>query len=702
VLSYAEISLSFKNHREEKTLKGIARVWDYLSKRGVSREIADSCGLHVLPAVELIAAARRSPNVNQADDRAAVVFPHFRYGDRDSVLDWWSARLVQTVDKAVRLATSFGDYVDPAKARTLGKMFCPPNEPPRAYLPPVYDWAKLRDGDTVYIHESCIKAINGARLGKPSVGLNGVWGWSSKKHGVALVEELRDLPWRAKKLQPVILFDSNAEDNWHVQEAENQLAAKLMEITGRQAVALHVPKPAEGGDQGFDDYAVAVGDAAALAFLEDESLRLPIDISEYNRMMVQLNTEVCVVRELGRIADQATGDLMTRATFTDVNYAHFVYTGEEDRQINVPRLWLSSLSRVEVQSLEYSPGESRVVRGNLNVWRGMGAEPEPGDVEPWLELLMNNVKDEDLQQWITAWCAYPLQNLGKKMAAYLLMFGPSGTGKNLFFKPFHSIYGGNAVILDTDAMKSQFTSFYAQRQFVHADELVRARGEEDAVSQRVKAMVTQEKIKVNKKGQPEYDVDNHLNLAITSNYWDCIKLDADDRRACVIRWGPGAVDRRGDQAYWQRYVRWAESGWGPAALYHYLLNLDISWFDPSAWAPHTVWKQEVKAATMSPMEQWALDLLEDPETVLPLPGKDKALWTAKELAGVYYGESEAELSPGKVKSLANVLRNVGFRQAHEGKLVKRPRTGVPERFWIIQQRDKAWGSAEINAYLKRW
>ena len=702
MLTFPEISLSFKNSREEKQLPGIARVWDYLSRRGISRATADACGLHIMPAVELIAAARRSPNVNQVDNRAAVVFPHFRYGDRDSVLEWWSARLVPLTDKSVRLATSFGDYVDPAKARAPGKMFCPPNEPPRAYLPPVYDWAKLRDGETVYIHESCIKAVNGARLGKASVGLNGVWGWSSRKHSIALVQELRDLPWKAKKLQPVIVFDSNAEDNWHVQEAENQLAAKLMEITGRQAVALRVPKTAQGEDQGFDDYAMVVGDAAALSFLEDESLRRAIDISEYNRMMVQLNTEVCVVRELGRIADQATGDLMTRATFTDVNYAHFVYTGEDDRQINVPRLWLSSNSRVEVQSLEYSPGAGRVVNGNLNMWRGMGGEPEPGDVEPWLELLTNNVKDEELRQWIIAWCAYPLQNLGKKMSAYILVFGPSGTGKNLFFKPFHSIYGGNAVILDTDAMKSQFTSFYAQRQFVHADELVRARGEEDAVSQRVKAMVTQEKIKVNKKGQPEYDVENHLNLVITSNYWDCIKLDADDRRACVIRWGPGEVDRRGDQAYWQRYVRWVESGWGPAALYHYLLNLDISWFDPSAWAPHTVWKQEVKVATMSPMEQWALDLLEDPETVLPLPGKDKALWTAKELAVVYYGESESEISPGKVKSLANILRNVGFRQAHEGKLVKRPKTGVPERFWIIQQRDREWDSAQVNDYLRRW
>lgn len=709
MLTFNEISLSFKNHREEKQFPGIGRVWDYLAARGVTRAVADVCGLHVMQAVELIAAARRSTQVNAADARAAVVFPHFKLGDRDQVIEWWSARLVPLMDRAeLRVVTSFADVVDPAKVRAPGKMFCPPNECPHAYLPPVYDWRRLQSGDRVYIHESCIKAINGAVLGLPSVGLNGVWGFTSKKHGVALVEELRDLPWRALALTPVIVFDSNAHDNWQVQAAEQTLATRLMEITGRQAVALRVPKPAGGGDQGFDDYRATVGDVAALEFLLSEGT--PVDISEFHQMMLQLSAEVCVVRELGRIADQVTGDLMTRATFTDVNYAHFVVDvedGERTRQVNVPRAWLASADRVETQSIEYSPGSGKLIapdRGglpNLNLWRGMGLDPEPGDVDPWLELLANNVEDDDLRQWIIAWCAYPLQNLGKKLNTYLLLFGPSGTGKNLFFKPLHAIYGGNAVMVNTDTLKSTFTSVYAQRQFVHADELVRARGDEDLVSQRVKALVTQENILVNRKGQPEYEIENHVNLAITSNYWDCIKLDQDDRRACVVRWGVGGTDRRGDQAYWQRYVRWADNGWGPAALYNYLLSVDISWFDPAAWAPATTWKDEVKTATMSPMDAWVADLWADPEAVLPLPGQAKAVWTAKELAVLYYGEAEAELSPGKVKSLANALRNGGFQQAYGGKIIKRPGTGTPERFWVVQRRGEVWDSAAVSAHLKK-
>ena len=87
-MTFAEISLSFHNHREEKKFPGMGRVYEYLAARGITRAVADACGLHVMQAVELIAAARRSTQVNAADNRAAVVFPHFKLGDRTAVINW--------------------------------------------------------------------------------------------------------------------------------------------------------------------------------------------------------------------------------------------------------------------------------------------------------------------------------------------------------------------------------------------------------------------------------------------------------------------------------------------------------------------------------------------------------------------------------------------------------------------------------------
>lgn len=701
MLTFGEVALSFKNERSETGLIGINKVWDYLAKRGIDRKTADACGLHIMQAVELIAAARKTPNIKSVDGRAAVVFPHWKFGSKEPI-EWWSARLVPLVDNAPRLVASFGDLVDQTKIKSPGKMFCPPNEPPHAYLPPIYAWSALAREDRVYIHESAIKSLNGAVLGYASIGLNGVWGWSSKKHGIALVEEIRDIPWKAKQLQPVIVFDSNAWDNWQVQQAEAHLAAKLFEITGQRAVALRVPKDDDGEDQGFDDFRVKNGDETARKFLEGrlEGYEFQnVEISEVQQMMLQLSAEVCVVRELGRIADQRTGDLMTRQVFTDVNYAHFsteVESGDLTRVVNVPKLWLADDRRIEVQSLEYAPGMPRLVRTqratpNLNLWRGMGCDPEPGDVEPWLELLANNIPDDDLRQWFIAWCAYPLQHLGAKINSYPLIFGPSGTGKNLLMKPLHHIYGGNSVTITRDNLKSQFNSLYAMKQFIHVDEIKSPSGDKDNVAQKVKFLITSDKINVNRKGQPEYEVVNAANFAITDNFWDCLKLDQDDRRACVIHWDAtegGGLDRRGDQSYWSRYVKWCDSYGGPA-LYDYLLRQNISWFDPAAWAPATKWKEQVKEATTSPIDSWVKDLWDSPAEVLPLIGIGRCLWTAKELSVIYYGESENELSPIRIKMMSNSLRNQGFQQAMNGKLIRRPE-GVADRFWIIQRKGEPW------------
>ncbi len=426
------------------------------------------------------------------------------------------------------------------------------------------------------------------------------------------------------------------------------------------------------------------------------------------------------MRSLGRIAEQETGNLMSRATFTEVNYAH--YTAEvphgddgDTRLAQVPKLWLADSRRVEVDNLDYMPGEDRlaVARSgvrSLNLWRGMGCEPEPGDVDQWLELLAANIGDEEIRHWLISWLAWPLQNLGQKMNSLVLLFGPSGVGKGLFLKPFRDIYGDNAITISNDALKSNFNSLYARKQFIHVDELPRLRGMDNdggVVMQKIKLLTTDDKLNVNTKGQPEYEVRNCANMVLTANYHDVLKLDEDDRRACVIKWEPqsSVVEHRGDQPYWMRYVHWMENG-GSAALYQYLLGWDCTGFDPAAWAPMTQWKVDVTEASMEPMELWAKDLKKDPDGILPLLGQGRALWTAKELGVLYWGCSEAEITHGRSKVVSNALKNAGFVLAAGG-IPLRPqgREGVQARFYVVRAGDKParWqDSAECVRHLKMY
>ena len=188
MLAYSAVRAEFAS------AKTSPRVLTYLADRGIDVELARTLQLKILPAQELYASIRGadSPWHGLEETRTAIVFPHFDI--RGDLLEWWSARLVQADAPPPSKVHSFGSYIDPTKSGKLGKMTCPPNEPPRAYLPQgagLPDWTQIPKGSRVYIHESVIKAVNGAVLGFYSVGLNGVFGWSSAKHDMALRSEER-------------------------------------------------------------------------------------------------------------------------------------------------------------------------------------------------------------------------------------------------------------------------------------------------------------------------------------------------------------------------------------------------------------------------------------------------------------------------------------------------------------------------------
>jgi hypothetical protein len=676
-------------------------VLKYLQDRGIGVTLAAELGLKILKADSLFAQSKGQPPL-YPDQRHAIVFQHHSPLGLD--VDWWSARLVSPtttpqVASALRMVHSFSALTE---ERTFGgKMFCPPNTPPAAYLPhapSLPDWHSIPKGSRIYFHESAIKAINGARLGTYSIGLNGVWGWTSRKHGIALLPEIRDLDWKHLELQPVIIFDTNLNTSQQVELAAKRLAAKLLEITGRTAKLLRMstsPDILSGQDYGFDDYAVTVGDVHARQFLDTPTPDLEdIDVSEVELMLMTLNEEVCVVRTLSRVADIQSGALMTGGAFTELVYASYQATVLDakgnPKDVSVPKLWLRDPRRTQVDYLTYAPGQPRIIRDAnktpkaLNTWSKMGVEPQAGPVDQWLNLLSHNAPSIDIADWMLDWLAYPLQYPGAKLNTLLLIFGPSGTGKDLFLTPIHAIYGKNSVKISNDELKTPFTSLYAAKQFVHADELKRVQSAADAVNQKIKGMVTNKTMTVNEKGQPEYKIQNVLNLAITSNYYDCIKLDEDDRRAAVVHWQPinHQVDMRGIQAYWSPLAKWLESDVGAAAIYDYLLSRDLTGFDPAAWAPSTDAKVDVIDAARTPLERFVAQLRSEPDTTLPPLTEGRCLFTANELAHQHLGQPPIK---SQSEALSNEMRNQGFVRANSGKSI-RGKMG-PAKWWIVPRAD---------------
>lgn len=664
------------------TQMGLDVVYEYLRVRGCTVDDIDECGLSIGMAHDIGLTN---------DERMCVVFPH--HNAQGQLIDWWSARLIATAPAAPK---GFAGIVPQKRI----KMFCPPRTPPAAYLPPTLDWTAIPHGAVVYIHESCLKALNGAKCDTYSVGLNGVWGWGSKKHEIALVDQIKDLPWKQKALQCVVIFDSNAATNDDVALAIRKFAERMRLITGVECLHHMLPPAPDGEQWGFDDFCAHHGYEHAAAWLADLGSAEPVPLDEVGMLKLQLNAEVCIVRNIKRVVEQDTGTMMGKGEFTDMNYAHYTAwstVGEREQLVNVPKAWLAWEHRRSVECMEYTPGGEPIVDGAyLNLWRGMGVAPAPGTVTPWLQLLERSVPDLSLRKWVLQWFAYPLQHIGAKMTTFIHMHGPQGGGKNALLAPVMGIYGDNAIQLGRERIASDFNEVYATKQFINLDELHGGKAKDATdIANKIKTLTTAERLVVNGKGKGEYSVSNHINLVTTSNYADAIRLDEGDRRCLVLRIGERDTIIK-DPEYWNTYFAWANSAQGQAALYDYLLGVDLAGFSAQGRAPDTEEKEYVTDATRSPMEKWVRDLHTDTALVLPPMMSDATVVTVDQLAHVYVmGDEHGRVTPSLKNSLGQLMRAYGFgmRQVKVD--------NVPKNLWLLVGKIDGWTGTALAAEYRK-
>lgn len=227
---------------------------------------------------------------------------------------------------------------------------------------------------------------------------------------------------------------------------------------------------------------------------------------------------------------------------------------------------------------------------HCNLWSGWPTTPVAGNCEHLVGLLhymcAKESKPDELFQWVIRWLAYPIQHPGAKMQTTIVVHGPQGTGKNMFFEVIMGIYGRYGRIIDQSAIEDKFNDWASRRLFLIADEVV-ARSDLYHVKNKLKAFITGEWIRINPKNMAAYDERNHVNMVFLSNEAMPVVLEQDDRRHAVI-WTPEKLS-----ADFYTGLKAEIDNGGGAALHHYLLHLDLGDFGPSSKPPMTDAKKEL-------------------------------------------------------------------------------------------------------------
>lgn len=589
------------------------------------------------------------------------------YSSKGKPTGFYRIRYLSGTRKGFARATTIKDRRYDQPALELPQLYIP------KLLPKGASWQQLFDNPELPLvfTEGELKASCATKHGIPTLALGGVWNFKSKKNGLFRLPVFDEINFKGRTV--FIIFDSDSATNPQVLYAQYKFAEELFNL-GAIPIIINIPKE-EDKKHGIDDYIVEYGIKAFKELLKDEANHMEF---AFVRELMRLNTEIAVVHKPVSIIHYATGQLI------DKSDAAMLYANCRmmDQRLIAPKKeggeetikytevatfdhWLKWEQRGEVWAPVYEPGKEQFIiendRRHYNTWKGWGAAPEKGDVSLWkwlLDQIFKNAAPEH-RKWFEQWCAYPIQNPGVKMYTCPILFGQlKGTGKSLLGLTLMSIYGENGAEITDTQLEDDRNVFAAEKQFVLANEVTGS--DKRTMVGRLRNLITQHTVVINKKYQPDYVVRDTINYFFTSNHIDAVYMEDDERRFFVHEvLGPKLVEINARNV--QAYDKWLRSGDAAKAVFYYLLNIDTTGFDPTAPAPNTASKQAMVAASRSEVEAWAFKLKEDPDTclrsgnaVIPF-----GLFRCKDLIDIYAGDGKKPYE----KTMTNALRKAGFQKA---------------------------------------
>jgi len=260
--------------------------------------------------------------------------------------------------------------------------------------------------------------------------------------------------------------------------------------------------------------------------------------------------------------------------------------------------WASPRRRVYTGGVEFAPGFP-LPANVLNLWGGFAVQPAPGD---W-SLMRAHIRDvicsgdEVLDTYVMNWLARMVQKPGEPGQVALVLRGDRGAGKGTLGEALGDIFGRHSIHLnDPKQLSGQFNGHLAGKVFVFADEAVFA-GDKSSTS-RLKAMITEKRVPMERKGIDIVEVRNCAHILMASNDSWVVPAGALERRFCVIDVPGSRID---DVAYFGSIRDQMKKG--AAAMLHELLARDLSRFN--VWDyPHTEAELDQQLATLDGWGSW--------------------------------------------------------------------------------------------------
>lgn len=343
---------------------------------------------------------------------------------------------------------------------------------------------------------------------------------------------------------------------------------------------------------------------------EDDASSNPIQdaVEKINEThaLVMVGGKIRIVREK-ETTDPMLGnyDLMHRDDFRTLHAnEHYMATNARGNpcQIPISDIWLASEARrTYPNGMGMFPDGAPA--GWYNTWQGWSYSPsDEGSCDLYLKHIRDIICSGNLDQynWVLDWLADGIQDPTNPKGCALVLKGQEGTGKGTMADTYGRLFGGHyRHLIDDHHLVGNFNAHLQDALMVFADEIIWGGNKKSAG--RLKGLVTEKYILLERKGVDAINMRNMIRLIIASNEEWVIPAGPQARRWFVVEVNP---EKRQDTQYFGAIRKQMSEG-GMNALMHFLLEREIT--NDLSKAPHTAAldeQKELHQLHLSPVQWW--------------------------------------------------------------------------------------------------
>lgn len=283
-----------------------------------------------------------------------------------------------------------------------------------------------------------------------------------------------------------------------------------------------------------------------------------------------------------------------------------------------------SPKKVVVDSLGFHPGEGPLYTEEGKDFVNKHTTPaaiivptkaEAALVADFVDYLFPNPEDAAFKKYWLQFNAHVVQRPGVKIATALLFISETyGIGKSTAAYDIPRLLVGpqNARLVSNDLLEGRFTGYLGDSHFIHLQEVhVNGHWNSSKVANKLKAIVTDPTLSVEKKGQDDYNIPNRLIVTASSNFEDAMLIASrQDRRWGIFElrpargWVPGGPEAR---VYFNKVHGFLKSPRAAGVLRFIFSHISLTGFDPQNPPPMTLAKERMARLSLSREQQVVLD-----------------------------------------------------------------------------------------------